>query len=128
MVAVWLDDTILAVRHSYKPSLCLVGGRVRRRDDHRRAAARELQEEVGVTIDCDALRLVMVAPSIAARSSKPDLCILVCCVRCATETRSVSIYGDTLAQQSEMSIRQHKLARYSPPLERPVGDRSLTSR
>ena len=41
----------------------LVGGRLGRREDHRLAAARELQEELGVAIDRDALRLVVVAPT-----------------------------------------------------------------
>jgi 8-oxo-dGTP diphosphatase len=62
VVAVWLDDTVLAVRHSYRPGLHLVGGRVARGEDHRMAAARELQEELGVAIDREALRLV-VAPT-----------------------------------------------------------------
>jgi hypothetical protein len=34
VVTVWLDDTILAVRHSYKPGLRLVGGHVGRHKDH----------------------------------------------------------------------------------------------
>jgi 8-oxo-dGTP pyrophosphatase MutT (NUDIX family) len=49
------------VRHSYRPGLFLVHGGVGRREDRRLAAARELQEEVGVTIDRHALRLVAVA-------------------------------------------------------------------
>ena len=61
-VAVWLDDTVLAVRHSYKPGLTLVYGGVGRREDHRLAAARELQEEVCITIDRHTLRLVMATP------------------------------------------------------------------
>jgi 8-oxo-dGTP pyrophosphatase MutT (NUDIX family) len=62
-VAVWLDDTVLAVRHSYKPGLTLVYGGVGRRENHRLAAARELQEEVGITVHRDTLRLVMVTPN-----------------------------------------------------------------
>ena len=61
VVAVWLNDTVLAVRHSYRPGLFLVHGGVGKHEDHRLAAARELQEEVGVAIDRDALRLVVVA-------------------------------------------------------------------
>ncbi len=61
VVAVWLEDTVLAVRHSYRPGLFLVHGGVGRREDHRLAAARELQEEVGIAIDRDTLRLVVVA-------------------------------------------------------------------
>jgi 8-oxo-dGTP pyrophosphatase MutT (NUDIX family) len=40
-----------------------VYGGVGRREDHRLAAARELQEEVGVIIDPDTLRLVMATPN-----------------------------------------------------------------
>jgi hypothetical protein len=39
------------------------GGRLGRREDHWLAAARELQEELGVAIDRDTLRLVVVAPT-----------------------------------------------------------------
>jgi 8-oxo-dGTP pyrophosphatase MutT (NUDIX family) len=63
VVAVWLDDTVLAVRHSYKPGMTLLYGGARWREDHRQAAARELQEEVGITIDPDTLRLVMATPN-----------------------------------------------------------------
>ena len=63
VVAVWVDDTVLAVRHSYKPGLHLVGGRLRRHEDHRLAAARELREELDIAIDRDALCLVVVAPT-----------------------------------------------------------------
>ena len=63
VVAVWLDETVLAVRHSYKPGLRLVSGGVERREDPRLTAARELREEVGITIDRDALRLVGAVPT-----------------------------------------------------------------
>ncbi len=62
-VAVWLDDTVLGVRHSYKPGLTLLYGGARWREDHRQTAARELQEEVGITINPDTLRLVMATPN-----------------------------------------------------------------
>ena len=57
-MAVWVDDRVLAVRHSYKPGLRLPGGGISRREHHRDTAARELQEEVGLTIDPNQLRLV----------------------------------------------------------------------
>jgi 8-oxo-dGTP pyrophosphatase MutT (NUDIX family) len=50
-VAVWSGDTVLAVRHSYKPGLRLPGGGLARRENPHRAAVRELREEVGVLID-----------------------------------------------------------------------------
>jgi len=76
-VAVWLDDTILGVRHSYKPGLTLLYGGARWREDHRRAAARELREEVGITIDPDTLRLVIATPNMhlyeLRLTAKPEL-------------------------------------------------------
>jgi hypothetical protein len=46
VVAVWLDDAVLGVRHSYRPGLFLVHGGVGRREDHRLAAARELAQSI----------------------------------------------------------------------------------
>jgi ADP-ribose pyrophosphatase YjhB (NUDIX family) len=57
-IAVWFGDTVLAVRHSYKAGLRLPGGGVEWREDHHKAAVRELREEVGVIIDPGRLRLV----------------------------------------------------------------------
>ena len=62
-VAVWLDDRILAVRHSYKPGLQLPTGGVGRSEDHRLTAARELAEETGVVIDPSDLVLVFGMPT-----------------------------------------------------------------
>jgi ADP-ribose pyrophosphatase YjhB (NUDIX family) len=57
-----LGDTVLAVHHSYKPGLRLPGGGVGWREDHHKAAVRELREEVGVTLDPAQLRLVASNP------------------------------------------------------------------
>ena len=62
-IAVWLGDTVLAVRHSYKAGLRLPGGGVEWREDHHKAAGRELREEVGVIIDPAQLRLVASVPT-----------------------------------------------------------------
>ena len=62
-IAVWLGDTVLAVRHSYKPGLRLPGGGVAWREDHRRAAVHELREEVGVSADPEQLKLVASVPT-----------------------------------------------------------------
>lgn len=51
LMAVWLDDRVLAVRHSYKPGLRLPGGGMSQNEDPQITAARELAEEVGVVID-----------------------------------------------------------------------------
>ena len=47
LVAIWLGEQVLLVRHSYKPGLRLPSGGVRSGEDHCSAAVRELQEEVG---------------------------------------------------------------------------------
>ena len=79
VVAVWLEDTVLGVRHSYKPGLTLMYGGARWREDHRLAAARELREEVGLTIDPDTLRLVMATSTMhlyeVRMTEKPELLI-----------------------------------------------------
>lgn len=57
-VAVWVGERVLLVRHSYKLGLRLPGGSVRSGEDHRLAAARELQEEVGLRVPLNDLHLV----------------------------------------------------------------------
>jgi 8-oxo-dGTP diphosphatase len=63
VIAVWLEDRVLAVRHSYKPGLRLPRGGIGKGEDHRITAVRELQEEVGVVIDPGQLRLVFTTKS-----------------------------------------------------------------
>jgi 8-oxo-dGTP pyrophosphatase MutT (NUDIX family) len=79
VVAVWLDDTVLGIRHSYKPGLTLLYGGAGWREDHRLAAARELREEVGITFDPGTLRLVMATPKMhlyeARVTKQPELLI-----------------------------------------------------
>jgi len=62
-IAVWCGDTVLAVRHSYKPGLRLPEGGIAWREHHHRAAVRELREEVGVILDPAELRLVVSVPT-----------------------------------------------------------------
>jgi 8-oxo-dGTP pyrophosphatase MutT (NUDIX family) len=57
-VAVWVGQRVLLVQHSYKPGLRLPGGSVRSGEDPCSAAARELQEEVGLTVSLNSLHLV----------------------------------------------------------------------
>ncbi len=57
-VAVWVGERVLLVRHSYKPGLRLPGGSVRSGEAPCLAAARELQEEVGLTVAPSDLHLV----------------------------------------------------------------------
>ncbi len=49
-VAVWHDGRLLLVRHSYRAGYALPGGRIGRRESPEAAAARELREEVGITV------------------------------------------------------------------------------
>lgn len=50
LVAVWYGGKLLLVRNSYRRTITLPGGYVRRNEERRMAAARELKEEVGVTV------------------------------------------------------------------------------
>ena len=50
LVAVRHQGQVLLVKNSYRPQLTLPGGYVRPREDRRTAAARELREEVGITV------------------------------------------------------------------------------
>ena len=49
-VAVWWDEQILLIRHSYKPRLAVPGGRTKRGEALEDAAVRELREEVGIVV------------------------------------------------------------------------------
>jgi len=58
LIAVWVGEHILAVRHSYKTGLHMPGGGIARGEHPATAAVRELQEEVGISIKSTQLRLV----------------------------------------------------------------------
>ena len=57
MVAVWLDGRILAVQQSYRSNLSWPGGGIRRGEEPREAARRELREELGLAVGADDLVL-----------------------------------------------------------------------
>lgn len=57
-VALWHDARLLVVRHSYKPLVSLPAGYVKRGEDPRHTAEREVSEEVGIRIPAGALRFV----------------------------------------------------------------------
>ena len=50
VVAAWFDGQILLVQHSYRLGLGFPGGGIRNGEDPRRAAQRELAEELGLEI------------------------------------------------------------------------------
>ena len=50
LVAAWYNGRVLLVRNSYRKQLTLPGGYVRAHEERRTAAARELEEEVGIAI------------------------------------------------------------------------------
>ena len=58
MIAVWLGDRILMVRHSYRSRLSWPGGGVGRGEEPADAAIRELHEELGLAADRAALVFV----------------------------------------------------------------------
>lgn len=56
-VAVWCGDRLLVVRNSYRADLTLPSGGLKRGESPRRAAARELAEEVGLVVSPEQLHL-----------------------------------------------------------------------
>jgi 8-oxo-dGTP pyrophosphatase MutT (NUDIX family) len=57
LVAIWNAGEVLLVRNSYIPYYSAPGGYVRRHEDPRSAAVREVAEEVGARVDPEQLRL-----------------------------------------------------------------------
>ncbi len=55
MVAVWLGGRVLAVQQSYRSNLSWPGGGMRRGEQPREAARRELREELGLLVGPDDL-------------------------------------------------------------------------
>lgn len=50
-VAVWHEEKLLVIKNSYKKSITIPCGRIKRGEDSVRAAVRELKEEVGIQLD-----------------------------------------------------------------------------
>ena len=57
-VAIWHDGKLLVVRHSYHRGYALPGGLLRKGEDPRLAACREVREEVGLAIEPHDLVLI----------------------------------------------------------------------
>ena len=58
VVAGWGQDRVLLVKNSYPPLQAIPGGGIKRNEDVRTAAARELREEVGIIVEPNQLHLV----------------------------------------------------------------------
>ena len=58
VVAVWCHGRVLVVQQSYRANLSWPGGGVRRGEEPRDAARRELREELGLLVDADDLALL----------------------------------------------------------------------
>ena len=54
-VLVRVDDRLLVIRNSYRRVLTVPGGRVGRQEEHQAAAARELEEETGISVEAERL-------------------------------------------------------------------------
>jgi 8-oxo-dGTP pyrophosphatase MutT (NUDIX family) len=57
-VALWCQDKILIIKNSYKRYYTLPSGSVKRREDLKEAAARELREETGIAVPAEKLQRV----------------------------------------------------------------------
>ena len=57
VVAVWLDGRVLAVQQSYRTTVSWPGGGIRRSEEPREAARRELREDLGLAVRPDDLVL-----------------------------------------------------------------------
>ena len=58
IVAIWHEDRLLLVRHSYRAGEVLPGGALKRGEAPPEGAAREIGEEVGIVIEPDDLTLL----------------------------------------------------------------------
>ena len=57
-VAVWVNDSVLIIRNSYKRSFCVPAGGVDRGETYLQAAVRELREESAIVADPDQLLFI----------------------------------------------------------------------
>lgn len=55
-VAVWVGDEVLMIKNSYKKTYTLPSGGIKRKEDYRQAALRELREETGVEAELKSLQ------------------------------------------------------------------------
>ena len=58
MVAIWFQDKILMVKHSYRDDIMLPGGGVKFREKPNLSVVREMNEELGIVIDASKLKQI----------------------------------------------------------------------
>jgi 8-oxo-dGTP pyrophosphatase MutT (NUDIX family) len=69
-IAVWYDDSLLMVKHSYRPNLTLPGGGVKRGEDPAVCIVRELYEEVNLKLDMSLLNLLEIRQRVQGRGQE----------------------------------------------------------
>ena len=119
LVALWHDGRILLIRNSYHDYYSLPGGYVHSGESGRRAAVRELKEEVGLVVDADRLEQVLDLQHVwEARRERLELYSLDCDVAPSVEIdRREVISAEYYSPEQALGlklfppIRRHIIAR-----------------
>jgi len=57
-VAVWVDNSVLLIRNSYRSEYCFPGGHINQNETALQAAVRELREETGIHVNAKQLQQI----------------------------------------------------------------------